>query len=52
MANPTENNQSHTEIRRSKDNNIEIEETKKLFKNLRNNFLKKIKTLYQAKILC
>ena len=41
MVNPTENNQSHTEIWRSKDNNIEMEETKKLFNKLRNNFLKK-----------
>ena len=41
MVNPTENNQSHTEIRGSEDNNIQIEETKKLFNKLRNNFFKK-----------
>ena len=33
-------NQSHAELRRSEDNNMEIEETKKLFKELRNNFSK------------
>ena len=31
MVNPTENNQSHTEIRESEDNNIDIEQTKKIF---------------------
>ena len=33
-------NQSHTELRRSEDNNTEIGETKKLFNKLRNNFSK------------
>ena len=33
-------NQGHTELRRSEDNNVEIGETKKLFKELRNNFSK------------
>ena len=33
-------NQSHTELRRSEDNNTEIGETKKLFNELRNNFSK------------
>ena len=33
-------NQSHTEFRKSKDNNTEIGETKKIFNELRNNFLK------------
>ena len=33
-------NQSHAELRNSKDNNAEIEETKKIFNELRNNFLK------------
>ena len=32
-------NQSRTELRRSEDNNEEIEETKKIFNELRNNFL-------------
>ena len=32
--------QSHTELRRSKDNNAEIEETKKIFNELRNRFSK------------
>ena len=41
MVNPIENNQSHTEIRRIDDNNTKIEETKKIFNELRNNFLKK-----------
>ena len=41
MVNPTKNNQSHTEIRESKYNNIEIEQTKKVFNKLRNNFFKK-----------
>ena len=34
-------NQSHTELRRSEDNNEEIQETKKIFNELRNNFSKK-----------
>ena len=34
-------NQSHTELRKSEDNNTEIGETKKLFNELRNNFQKK-----------
>ena len=33
-------NQSHTELRKSKDNNMEVEETKKIFNELRNNFSK------------
>ena len=33
-------NQSHTELRKSEDNNTEIGETKKLFNELRNNFSK------------
>ena len=33
-------NKSHIELRLSKDNNPEIEETKKLFNELRNNFSK------------
>ena len=33
--------QSHAELRRSKDNNAEIEETKKSFNELRNRFSKK-----------
>ena len=33
-------NQSHTELRKSEDNNVEIGETKKLFNELRNNFSK------------
>ena len=33
-------NRSHTELRESKDNNTEIVETKKLFNELRDNFLK------------
>ena len=39
-------NQSHTELRRGMDNNnVEIEETKKIFNELRNNFSEKeIKT--------
>ena len=40
-------NQSHTELRKSKDNNMEIEKTKKIFNELRYNFskeeIKKIK---------
>ena len=34
-------NQSHAELRKSEDNNLEIGETKKLFNKLRNNFSKK-----------
>ena len=34
-------NQSHIELRKSEDNNTEIEETKKIFNELRNNFSKK-----------
>ena len=34
-------NQSHTELRRSEDNNTEIGETKKIFNELGNNFSKK-----------
>ena len=34
-------NQSHTELRKSEDNNIEIGETKKIFNELRNNFSRK-----------
>ena len=41
MVNPTENNQSHTEIRESEDNNIEIEQTKKFKNKIRNNSFKK-----------
>ena len=38
--------QSHAELRRSKDNNAEIEETKKIFNELRNRFSKeKIKKI-------
>ena len=33
-------NQSHTELRKSERNNTKIEETKKIFNELRNNFLK------------
>ena len=33
-------NQSHTELRKSKDNNMDTEETKNNFNELRNNFLK------------
>ena len=33
-------NQSHTELLKIDDSNTEIEETKKLFNNLRTNFLK------------
>ena len=33
-------NQSHTELRKSEGNNTEIKETKKIFNELRNNFLK------------
>ena len=41
MVNPTKNNQSHTEIRRSGNNNIEIEETKNFLITLEIIFLKK-----------
>ena len=34
-------NQSHTELQRSEDNNMKIEETKKIFNELRNNLKKK-----------
>ena len=34
-------NQSYTELRKSEDNNTEIEETKKIFNKLRNNFSRK-----------
>ena len=44
--------QSIAELRRSKDNNAEIEETKKLFNELRNKFSKvKIKRLEKKIIL-
>ena len=33
-------NQSHVELQRSEDDNIEIKETKKIFNKLRNNFSK------------
>ena len=33
-------NQSHTELRKNEDNNVEIGETKKLFNEFRNNFSK------------
>ena len=33
-------NQSHAELRRSKDNNAEIKETEKIFNKLKNNFCK------------
>ena len=36
-------NQSHTEFRKSKDSNTEIEKTKKIFKKLRNIYSKKKK---------
>ena len=46
-------NQSHTELRRSEDNNVEIGETKKLFNELRNNFskeeIKKIRRKFHFK---
>ena len=45
-------NQSHTELRRSEDNNEEIQETKKIFNELRNNFSKEeIRRLGQNFIL-
>ena len=50
MANPTENNQCNTEIWRSEDNNIEIEETQKLFNKHRNKFLKKERRRIRRKI--
>ena len=34
-------NQSHTELRKTEDNNTKIEEIKKIFNELRNNFSKK-----------
>ena len=44
-------NKSHTELcRRSEDNNIELEETKKLFNEHRNNFLKKERHNIRLKI--
>ena len=44
--------QSHAELRRSKDHNAEIEETKKLFNELRNKFSKeKIKKLEENFVL-
>ena len=47
--------QSHTELYKSKSDNVEIEETKKIFNDLRNKFskskLKEIrKKLYEKKI--
>ena len=46
-------NQSHTELRKSKDNNMEVEETKKIFNELRNNFskeeIKKIRRKFRFK---
>ena len=46
-------NQNHTELRRSEHNNKEIEETKKLFNKLRNNFskeeIKKIRRKFRFK---
>ena len=46
-------NQSHTELRRSEDNNAEIGETKKIFNELRNNFskeeIKKIRRKFYVK---
>ena len=49
-------NKSHTELRRSKDNNEEIQETKKVFNELRSNFskeeIKKIRSkFYFVKII-
>ena len=45
-------NQSHAELRRSKDNNAEIERTKKIFNKLRNKFLKeKIKKIEKNFVL-
>ena len=41
MVNPTKNNQSHTEIRRSGNNNIETEETRNFLITLEIIFLKK-----------
>ena len=44
--------QSHAELRRSKDNNAEIVETKKIFNELRNRFSKeKIKKLEENFVL-
>ena len=46
-------NQSHTELPKCKDNNMEIEETKKIFNELRNNFskeeIKKIRRKFYLK---
>ena len=46
-------NQSHTELRKSEDNNTEIGETKKIFNELRNNFskeeIKKIRRKFHFK---
>ena len=46
-------NQSHTELRKSEDNNVEIGETKKLFDEFRNNFskeeIKKIRRKFRFK---
>ena len=46
-------NKSHTELRKSEDNNTEIGETKKIFNELRNNFLKeeikRIRTKFYVK---
>ena len=38
-------NQSHIELLKIDDSNTEIEETKKLFNNLRNNFIKKSRSI-------
>ena len=45
-------NQSHAELRRSEDNNVEIGETKKLFNELRNNFSKKEINKIRIKFHC
>ena len=42
-------NQSHTELRKSKDNNMEIEETNNIFNELRYNFSKKKKKKIKRK---
>ena len=46
-------NQSHTELRKSDDNNMEIEETKKIFNELGNNFsrekIKKVRKKFNDK---
>ena len=41
LINLLKSNQSHAELRRDIDNNAKIEETKKIFNELRNNFSKK-----------